>query len=573
VQRQALTAAVTALLLATAPATAQSRPAAAVQTVVAMDHLESKGVTMWIVAGAGGERSLVTARLGAPQRTRMRGRPLRDVLIDASAKTAYLLVEQNGGLALEQITIDGDEAPRVVVADLPASDPSLGRAGDDVYLLSKDAVLAIGKNGEPRPLFRREDPAISGIAMNARQTIVATSREGEIELVSVSGELLGGLGQGRSPVFVDDGDLAFVREWEEQASAGSNEGRRSSEVLLADVGALEVPGRPLLNLGGEITRLRFAGDASILFRHVPEKGEGRYWLFHIATGVIRPMDLSDFGALSAAASRPATRPTPVNDPAAANSLPEPETPTSGFFITDESGNESRTAYEESGFDDSKHPEEGRIHAALLARFLSGVQWPFRRQAAYEPFVASDDEPLRPFSPVPHRGLDLGSRLMHSATGSPAFYAPGTYVYPLYRGGQVWFGATSSREAFGRRQYAILQEVELRDLGYVLRIHIAYEHADPYAVGGVFATPSEPFSVTGDDPVGDLAPYSDAVPTGGWLTSDPAMLASGIAKGNHIHVGIGGIYSSFNGTVESAARKLRWYRDMLIPALKRPIVPR
>jgi hypothetical protein len=182
--------------------------------------------------------------------------------------------------------------------------------------------------------------------------------------------------------------------------------------------------------------------------------------------------------------------------------------------------------------------------------------------------------MRAFSAVPHRGLDLGSRLMHRSTGSIAFHAPGTFVYPLYRGGQMWFGRASSRDEFGRRQYPILQQVELRDSGYLLRIHIAYEHASPTADDGSPAAPSDaPFAVSGTEPVGDLEPFDDALPTGGWVTSDPALQAAGIAKGNHVHVGIGGIYRSFNGTVESAARKLRWYQERLIPALKRAQGPK
>lgn len=520
--------------------------------VVAMDHLEPKGVTAWIISSPADERALLVARPGLATTTRLRGRRLRDVVLDSSGRLAFIVVEQGGGTSVERVTLDSETAPRVVLQSLKSPVLSLQRAGDEVLVLTEESVLAIPKGGEARALFRREDPSLTMVARNERGSVLATVHRGTIQLVDLDGKLLGSLGAGSFPTFVEDQKLAFVRE-----------GTDRSEIVIAGAASLEILPRPVLSLAGGVSGLHSAGEGSLFFLHVTEKGDRHFWLLHLATGVVRPMDPAGRGALRAASLATAPPPKYVIDDSpifGTEVLPtqEPETTTSGFFSVD-SGEEHRTAYEESNWDDVRHPDEARVHKRLLDRFLGGVQWPFRRDGGYESLFSSDDMPFRAGDSIPHLGLDVGARLLHTRTGCVAFHAGGTQVHPLYRGGRMLPGSGMNR---------ILQEVELRENGYLLRIHIDYAHVRSASAGGGSGSgqaPSAP-AVTGHDPIGELEVYDDSSPSGGWITGDPALLAAGIAKGNHIHIGTGGIYRSFNGSQEAGARKLRWYQERLLPAL-------
>ena len=86
-------------------------------SVVAMDHLEAKGVTAWIVESSAG-RSLVVARGGSGPVERLRGVPMRDVMLDPAGRTAFLLVERGKRFALEELVLDGGGEPRVMLRDL-----------------------------------------------------------------------------------------------------------------------------------------------------------------------------------------------------------------------------------------------------------------------------------------------------------------------------------------------------------------------------------------------------------------------------------------------------------------------
>jgi hypothetical protein len=282
----------------------------------------------------------------------------------------------------------------------------------------------------------------------------------------------------------------------------------------------------------------------------------------------------DFGRLTTALADTTTRPIVAVDDSPAFGVQvqprvEPESVKAGFFRIDRNGKEVRTAYEASGWDDARHPDEARTHQILLDKFLAGLQWPLPREAGYQPHFSTDDEPLRTSSTVRHLGLDLGARLRHVATGSVAHYAAGAPVQPLWRGGTLAFEAPvqlrEGESPLGSERYRVLQEVVLREAGHVLRVFIAYEHVRPFAPK--YPTPLGVFrEVTGAEAFGGLEPFSEESPSGGWSTGDPTLAAHGIGKGNHVHVGIGGIYRSFNTTAEAGARKLRWYRERLIPEL-------
>jgi hypothetical protein len=558
-------------LIAGLAAAQATRPAGEAR-VIAMDHLESKGVTAWIIVTPAGDRDLVVARLGTGMTTRMRDVRLVDVLLDPGGGGAFLLLEAPWAVAYASLT--SAEEPRVVASDLVPADPALQRAGEEVFVLTADAVVAVRKSGEPRVLLSRDDATVTSVLRNAAGTVLATVHGGSVEVVGPEGELVGSLGEGRSPAFVDDGTLAFARSSAERAGR-----TQVSEIVIADVTTGEIRPAPAILVEGHLTHLRHAGEGCVAFAHVPEKGERRFWLLHLESGVARPMDPADRGALRGAA--PASRPAvdvgsgPI---ARLGAVPEPELESSGFFLDETGTQEVRTEYEASGWDDARNPDEAALYRKLLARFLEGVQCPLRRPAAYEPFFAPDDEPYRTTSSVPHLGLDVGSRLMHISTGSVAFHVAGTPVYPVYRGGRVWFDRTlpvrDLEPGHAGARFRILQEIELREGAYVLRIHVAYSHVKPRTIetpdGGVAPGP---FTVSGDESIGTLEPYSADSPAGGWQTSAPELLAAGIAKGNHVHLGTGGIHRSFNAAPDGGQRKLRWYREALIPALRRAPAPR
>ena len=510
---------------------------------------------------------------------RLRGRGLRDVILERNGRSAFVLVRDGRRAVLEQVPIDADGPSRVVVEDADGpTDAILSRSGDDVLLLTEEALIAVSPAGVAHPLFRREDSRIAAVAGDSQGTTFATARGGAIEVVGSDGELLGSAGEGHSPAFLADAAVAFLRDRIDPAAREV----RKTDVMIAGDFAAGVRVSTALALGGTVSRLRFSGEDSVVFLQDHDSGLREAWLVNLRTRIARPIDPGASGALKAVVSAPASRPGYVIDGSLLGSqfVPraEPETPFSGFFfVLNENGDEARTAYEESGWNDDQNRGEARVHQVLLERFLAGVQWPFKRDPAYEPFLASDDEPLRPGMTIPHLGLDLGARLLHVPTGSVAFHAAGTPVYPLYRGGTIVFDrAAMLREGEGplsETYCRIVQEVELRDSGCVLRVHIAYEHVAPLASLKPEVDPGRPRAVTGDDPIGTLEPYSDASPAGGWFTSDANLAAAGIAKGNHVHVGIGGIYRSFNTTAEAAERKLRWYRERLIPALKKAAGPK
>jgi hypothetical protein len=566
------------VLLAAGPAAGQqTRPhAAAAPRIVALDHLESKAVTAWIEEDAGGGRCLLVARVGAPVVTRLRAVGLRDLVLHPFGRTAFVAVEGARGAHVEEVVLEGTAEPRRLLTLDRASPIQFGRSADDVTLLASDGIYMIDARGIARLVFRRDDRRIDAVALDHGRARVATVRGGEIEIVASDGGLAGGLGPGHAPAFLDDGRLAFVRAWPDGLLPDAGGGAGWSEIVIADPRAPEEPVVSVLELFDPITALRFSGDGALAFRAGDD-----HWLLHVASGVVRPLNPPERGALRAATNAFPPPRTWLDDAVGVIPLPEPETDASGFFYTDESGNEYRTGYEESGWDEALSPDEARTHAALLDRFVDGLQWPLRCEGAYEPFIASDDEPLRPDSPVPHLGLDLGSRLLHSSTGTAAFHVAGTNVYPLYRGGEIAFRrAVSLREpgprgAPARREYAVLQEVTFREAGYVLRIHLAYEHVRPYEPTGldVADPPASTYTVSGDEAVGGLVPARHGLVTGGWVTSDPLLRAGRIRKGNHVHVGIGGIFTSFNGSRQAAGPKLRWYRERLVPALRRAFGPR
>jgi hypothetical protein len=553
-------------MAAWAPAQAATRPA---PRVLAVDHLESKGATAWVLEAPDGDRTLLVARLGAESAIRLHDRALRDAVLDATGRGAFLLLGEARDVAVAHMNLDSNEAPRIVVAGLEAAEPALHRAGDEALLVTGSAVVAVPRSGPGRELLQRDDPAVRTVVRNERGTMLATVHRGTVELVEpASGVLRGSLGEGRSPAFVDDDTVAFVRDLGRAAN-----GVKRVEIVLGDAPSGRLRPGSALEVAGDVEGLREAGDGALSFTHVAASGERRSWLLHVKAGIARPLDPWDEGRLrlAANASRPAPEP-PVT--AARNGAePEPETQTSGLFLVD-GGVEMRTAYEESGWDDARHPDEAALLARLLARFLAGVQWPFRKPGAYEPFFASDDEPLRPRSTIPHLGLDVGSRLMHLSTGSVAHYVGGAAVYPVFRGGRIWFERSvvirDLEAAAGSARFGMLHEVEIREGAYVLRIHLLYSHVRPARAPG---PESGPVAVTGDEPLGVLDAYNDESPAGGWRTSAEPLLQAGIGKGNHVHLGTGGIYASFNGPVEAAQKKLRWCREAFIPALRKAPAPR
>jgi hypothetical protein len=570
-------AAIALLAVASAGVAQTSRPDFG--RVIAVDHLEPKALTVWILASRSGERSLVVARSGVPGPPRLRGRGLRDVILERGGRSAFVLVRDGRRAVLEQVPLESEGPSRIVVEDADGpTDAILSRSGDDVLLLTEDALIAVSPAGAAHPLFRREDARIAAVAGDSQGTTFATARGGAIEVVGSDGELLGSAGEGHSPAFLAGGAVAFLRDRNEP---GAWEPRKT-DVMIAGDFAAGVRVSTALSLGGTVSRLRFAGDDALVFLQEHESGLREAWLVNLRTRIARPIDPGAGGALKAAAAAPASRPSYVVDGSPVPGVQlapraEPETPFSGFFfVINEHGDEARTAYEESGWNDEQNRGEARVHQVLLERFLAGVQWPFKRDPAYEPFFATDDEPLRPGT-IPHLGLDIGARLLHVPTGSVAFQAAGTPVYPLYRGGTIVFDREATlREGegqLGKTYCRIVQEVELRDSGCVLRVHIAYEHVAPLGSLKPDVDPGLPRAVTGDDPIGTLEPYSDASPAGGWFTSDVNLYAAGIAKGNHVHVGIGGIYRSFNTTPEAGERKLRWYRERLVPALRKSAGPK
>lgn len=554
-----------------------SRPAE-IKSIIAMDHLEAKGVTAWIVESPSG-RSLVVARGGAGPVVRLRGLLMCDVLLDPTGKTAFLLVDGGKRFALEQLVLDGDAAPRIVVPDLAppivlpkhtTPDLVLRRSGDDVILMTEQEVLAISWEGVSRPVFRRDDARIQTVARNPGGSLFAIQRFGDVETVDPDGTVLKTFGQGWSPEFLADdvfaeASLGFDAEdplWHPYVVSVHRGPKYAREAVLQST--------------DQIHRLRVAGSGELLFRQAPrDEVKAHYWLLHWRSRVVRPIEPADLGRLATAIADTTTRPTvPIDDSPGfgvqVQARVEPEAAKAGFFRVDKNGLESRTAYEVSGWDDARHPDEARTHEALLDKFLAGVQWPLPREAGYEPYFSPDDEPLRTSSTVRHLGLDLGARLRHVATGSVAYYAGGAPVQPLWRGGTLASEApVALREGespLGSERYRVLQEVVVREGGYVLRVYIAYEHVKPFAPK--YPTPLGVFrEVSGADAFGGLEPFSDASPSGGWSTGDPTLAAHGIGKGNHVHVGIGGIYRSFNTTPEAGARKLRWYRERLIPALR------
>jgi hypothetical protein len=564
--RAAVLAAV--LILAVRAAAQEPRLAGPDVVVVATEHLETKGITTWILESpAVKTRSLLVARLGVGPRIRVADLPMHDVILDAAGRHALLVVGRGGPLTLERLQIDGDGPPQKVVPDLGVARTVLHRCGDDVLALTADGVVAVDSSGAVRVVRRDLGARATGFAVNAATTLTALARAGRIELVGAGGLVVSDVGWGADPAFLDDAHFVYVQHGDDLTHADPG-----SAVVFVDFSAPEPAPVPILSLNGTIQRLRSSGDGCVLLRHAPLDEAPRDWLLHVATGVIRPMHPRDYGALRpalAATSRPTSAPViPGQDDA----LPEPELETSGFFYVGESGVETRTAFEEGGFDEARHGPESIIYRLLLDRFLDGAQWPFRRQGAYDPVIATDDEPFRPHSAIPHRGLDLGARLVHVSTGSIAFHVPGTYVFPLYRGGTLFKDASVvlRDEAGGRgapprtRLYPLLQEIELFDSGFVLRLHIAYEHAGRGALGGE----ATGLPIDGSEPIGDLESFDARSPAGGWATSDPVLRAAGLLKGNHLHVGIGGIYRSFNGSPAAGSMKLRWYRERLIPALKR-----
>jgi hypothetical protein len=534
---------------------------------VAADHVEAKGISAWILASPSDERDLVIARGTSEPALRLRGLALRDVLLDQEGKTALLLVQRGDRFVLEHLALDGSEPPQVLQTDLMLPIPVFGRSGDEAILMTLTHVLAVTRQGAVRQLFQRDDNRISRVARNASGSLFASARVDLLETVDPEGNAVQRFEAGRWPEFLSDDVLAFV-----QPGKPGSFGRAQTELVIAGK-----PGfaDPALALVGEISRLRAAGDGELLFPHAPPDGEGRFWLLHWKSGIVRRLEPSDRGALRAAVGATDSRPQVADDSpllgVQVHARAEPETDRSGFFRIDENGGEVRTAYEASGWDDVRHPEEARVHQLLLDRFLGGVQWPLRRERGYEAFFGSDDEPLRLSSSIRHLGLDVGARLMHVATGSVAFHAGGSRVYPVWRGGSVWFEVTASlREGesiLGSERYRILQEVDLREGGYVLRVHVSYEHVKPAQAS------EEPLAVNADEALGTLEAFADDSPSGSWHTGDPALASRSIGKGNHVHLGIGGIFRSFNGGPVAGARKLRWYRERLIPALAHAPGPR
>jgi hypothetical protein len=556
-----------ALVLVAAASAQTSRPAA-FGRALAMDHLEARGMTAWIVGAQPEERTLVVARGGAEPVARVRGLAMRDVLLDPSGRTAFLLVGQGSLFSLEQVALDEDGPPRLVIANLAMPDPDLARSGDEVVLLTDREVLAVTWQGRARTLFRRDDTRITEVVRNAKGSVFATRRSGDVETVDAEGNVAEFFGEGSDPEFVDDDVLAVVSQLVDEATGHVP----PRDVLSVHPGPTPVATSAEIVLEGRLSRVRSAGSGALLFHHAPWSGAGHSWLLHWRTGIVRPIEPSDRGTLWRAGRDTASRPAIAVDETPAGAIraharAEPESSTSGFFHVDGQGTERRTAYELSGWDDARHPEEARVHRLLLERFLEGLQWPLQREAGYEPYFATDDEPLRPSSSVPHLGLDVGARLLHRDTWSIAFHAAGAPVYPMWRGGTVSIDTIRTlrdeQPALRIEPFRILQEIELREDRHLLRVHIAYEHVRPAKAGE-----QPPERVTGSEPIGALEAFSEGTPGGGWQTSDPVLAAHGLAKGNHVHVGIGGIYRSFNTTPQAGARKLAWYRERLVPALRR-----
>jgi hypothetical protein len=544
-----------------------------VPRILALDHLESKAVTAWVLASPSGERVLWVARAGAEPAVRLRGRPVRDLALDPAGQTALLLVEDGDRFALEHLVLDGDAAPRRISSDLATPAPELGRSGDDAILLTDGEVLAISWQGAARSLFRRDDASIKVVARNPSGSLFATRRAGNLETVDREGNVVGTFGHVDSLAFLEDDVLAYSSMWVDEA-IGYVPPRDYLRIVRGPrLARAEDP----FVLDGRLARLRPAGSGALSFQWTPWDSTERYWLLHPASRIVRSLAPSERGALRVAARDTTSRPMVTIDDAPIAGVrvlakAEPETHASGFFVVDGAGVEARTAYERSGWDDGASPEEARVHQALLDRFLAGLQWPLVREPGYEPFFASDDEPLRTSSSVRHLGLDLGARMTHSVTGSVAFHAEGARVHPIWRGGSLSFDVDlplrEGETALGTERFRILHRIELREGAYLLRVHAAYEHVEPLAEG---RRPSGP--VTGSEAVGGLEAFSRASPGGGWQSGDAALVAHGIGKGNHVHLGIGGIYGSFNTTPEAGARKLRWYRERLIPAFRKASGPK
>src|SRR5436853_2018777 len=153
------------LVLSLATAYAQPRPAADLR-IVAMDHLESKGVTAWIAASASGERALWIARLGSDLKVRSRDPRLRDVTLDPSGRGAFLLVGDEAASGISYAVLDSDDAPRLLAPRLGRTEASMHRAGDGAIVVGEDEVMVVPRVGEPQTLLHRDDPAVTSVARN-----------------------------------------------------------------------------------------------------------------------------------------------------------------------------------------------------------------------------------------------------------------------------------------------------------------------------------------------------------------------------------------------------------------------
>lgn len=148
------------------------------------------------------------------------------------------------------------------------------------------------------------------------------------------------------------------------------------------------------------------------------------------------------------------------------------------------------------------------HEAMLAEFLAGLRWPLPDPSGSERVLRPDDTWNRGGLEA-HRALDLGSSLLLPG-GSLTAWPAGTPVGAPHVAARTW-----RRPRSGARSWV----VELEREGFRLRVLLCLYHL----------TEAEPARLAG---------YRGK---GGWRSSDPLFRCLGLAKGNHAHLEILGLY--------------------------------
>lgn len=533
-------------------------PRVAAQQVVACDHSAAGDRLVWLVVDASGATQLVTARDNreAPVvRCAVPGGV--DVLLDRAGTGAFLLTRAAAAHAVSHVALDSTTPPRVLASALDVVG-GLGRSGDRAILLLRDAVLAVEPDGPPKRLFDRDDPTVTAVAISDDGGAIAIEREGTVAVLDDSGEVAAELGTARLGGFISGTHRLLVTRTEGDLLSGNAtltafepDGRRDIVSTCACWARTRV--RPTIN-----------GDACCLVRHAAGVSlagaapTSTPWLVHVGTSIGRRILPDDRARITVDGwpTPPASRPAPgTRTPTAPHAGPakiasavvqpeaEPAGPDLGWLHGATAGRLTATG----GSAWALAPAEG---ATLVGMFTAGLRFPLRLPTGYVPFFGADDEPLRQHSPVPHYGLDVGARLVHQASGSIAHALPGAPVRPL------WEGQGASTWAVGREPE---QTVMLTSGAAALRVRIRYVHVVPAPLVGR--------DITVDTVIGTLPslPQADDL-DGGWVSSDPLLLAGGITKGPHVHAGFGGLLGTWTDAPPIPAHKLALLRTHVIPGL-------